>query len=166
MNDIISNNLLVIVIQLQSCVRLFLTWWTAACRASVSFTVSWSLFKFMSIESGMLSNHPSSGIPFFSHLQSFPASGSFPMSQPFTSGGQSIEAKPSALPMNIQGWFPLGLTGLRSSLSEGRAPELKSINSLAFSLLYGPTLTSVSDYWKNYSIDCTDLHQQNDVSAF
>ena len=67
--------------------------------------------------------HPtisSSVIP-FSCLQSFPASGSFPMSQFFTSGGQSIgtSASASVLPMNIQGWFPLGLTGLISLLSKG-----------------------------------------------
>ena len=56
----------------------------------------------------------SSVIPFFSCLQSFPASGSFPMSWPFTLGGQTIGASASAsvLPMNIQDWFPLGLTGL------------------------------------------------------
>jgi len=60
--------------------------------------------------------HPtisSSVIPFSSHLQSFPASGSFPMSQFFTSGGQNtgVSASAPVLPMNIQGWFPLGLTG-------------------------------------------------------
>ena len=58
-------------------------------------------------------------VPFSSHLQSFAASGSFPMSQFFTSGGQSIGASASALPMNIQGWFPLGLTGLIFLLSKG-----------------------------------------------
>ena len=59
--------------------------------------------------------------PFSSHLQSFPASGSFPMSQLFASGGQSIGASASAsvLPMSIQGWFPLGLTGLVSLQSKG-----------------------------------------------
>ena len=59
--------------------------------------------------------HPtisSSVVPFSSHLQSFPASGSFQMSQSFTSGGQSIGASISVLPMNIQDWFPLGLTGV------------------------------------------------------
>ena len=63
----------------------------------------------------------SSVVPFSSCPQSFPASGSFPMSQLFASGGQSIGASASApvLPMNIQGWFPLGLTGLISLLSEG-----------------------------------------------
>ena len=61
--------------------------------------------------------HPtisSSLIPFSSSLQSFPASGSFPVSQFFASGGQSIGASASVLPMNIQDWFPLGLTGLIS----------------------------------------------------
>ena len=63
----------------------------------------------------------SSPVPFFSCLQSFPASGSFLMSQLFTSGGQSIGASASAriLPMNIQGWFPLGLTGLISLQCKG-----------------------------------------------
>ena len=68
--------------------------------------------------------HPtisSSVFPFSSHLQSFPASGSFPMSQLFTSGGQSIgvTASASVLPMNTQDWFPLGLTGLISLKSKG-----------------------------------------------
>ena len=68
--------------------------------------------------------HPtisSSVVPFSSRLQSFPASGSFPMRWLFTSGGQSIGASASAsvLPMNIQGWFPLGLTGLISLQSKG-----------------------------------------------
>ena len=60
-------------------------------------------------------------VPFSSCLQFFPASGSFPMSQLFTSGGQNIGASASAsvLPMNIQGWFPLGLTGLISLQSKG-----------------------------------------------
>ena len=60
-------------------------------------------------------------VPFSSCLQSFPGSGSFPISQFFTSGGQSIGASASAsvLPMNIQDWFPLGLTGLISLQSKG-----------------------------------------------
>ena len=64
---------------------------------------------------------PSSVVPFFSCLQSFPAPGSFPMSQFFTSGGQSIgvSASASVLPMNIQDWFPLGWTGLISLQSKG-----------------------------------------------
>ena len=66
--------------------------------------------------------HPtisSSVVPFSYRPQSFPASGSFPMSQFFASGGQSIGASASVLPMNIQDWFPLELTGLISLLSKG-----------------------------------------------
>ena len=95
------------------------------------------------------------------------------MSQLFASGGQSIGASAlaSVLPMNIQGIFPLGLTGLISLQSKGLSrssltPQFKSIHSLALSLLYGPTLTSLHDYWKNYSLGYTDLYWQNDVSAF
>ena len=71
------------------------------------------------------SNHLSSVVPFSSHLQSFPSSGSFQVSQFFTSGAQSIRvsASTSVLPMNIQGWLPLGLTGLISLQSK----ELKLI---------------------------------------
>ena len=80
-----------------------------------------SLLKLMSIESVMLSNHLTLCRPLSSHLQSFPASGYFPMSQFFTSDGQSIGASASAsvLPMNIQDWVPLGLTGWISLQSKG-----------------------------------------------
>ena len=61
----------------------------------------------------------SSVVPFSSYPQFFPASGSFPMSQLFTSGGQSIGVSASVLPMNIQDWFPLGWTGWISLLSKG-----------------------------------------------
>ena len=99
-------------------------------------------------------------VPFSSHLQSFPASGSFPMSQFFTSGGQRIGVSPSAsvLPMNIQDWFPLGWIGWISLLSKGLSrvfsnTTVQSINSLALSFLYIPTLTSIHDSWKNHSLD-------------
>ena len=88
----------------------------------------------------------SSVLPFFSHLQSFPVSGSFPMSQFFPSGGQSIgvSASTSVLPMNIQGWLPLGLTDLISLQSKGlsrvfSSTTVQSINSLVLSFLYSPT---------------------------
>ena len=96
----------------------------------------------------------SSVIP-FSCPQSFPASGSFPMSWLFVKGSHSIGASASAsvLPMNIQVWFPLGLTSLISlqpkSLESSSAPQFEGINSLVPSLLYGSTLTSLHDYWKN-----------------
>ena len=84
-----------------------------------------SLSPGVSLDSCPLSRwcHPtiSSSVPFSSCPQSFPASGSFLMSQLFASGGQSIgdSASASVLPMNIQGWFPLGLTGLMPLLSKG-----------------------------------------------
>ena len=91
-------------VQSLSHVQLFVTPWTAACLASLSITNSQSLLKLMSIESVMPSNYLIHVIPFSSHLQSFPASGSFPMSQCFTSDGQSIgvPASASVFPMNIQ----------------------------------------------------------------
>ena len=87
---------------------LFAAPWTAAHQASQSITNSRSLLKLMSIESVMPSNHLILCSSFSSCLQSFPASGSFPMSRFFLSGGQSIgvSASASVLPMNIQDWFP------------------------------------------------------------
>ena len=91
------------------------------CQAPLSSSISWSLLKFMFIESVMLSNHLMFFHSFPFYLQSLPASQSFPMSQLFTSGSQNIGASAlaSVLPMIIQGWFPLGLIGLTSLLSKG-----------------------------------------------
>ena len=90
---------------------------------------------------------------FSSSCQYFPGWGSVPVSQFFASGGQSIRASASAsvLPMNIKDWFPLGLTALislqsRELLRIFSTPQFKSINLLALSFLYGPTLTSIHDY--------------------
>ena len=96
--------------------QLFATPWTTACQASLSFTNSQDLLKLMSIKSVMSSNHLIL-CPFSSRLQSFQASGSFPMSQFFTSGGHSASA--SVLPKNIQDWFPLRWTGSISLQSKG-----------------------------------------------
>ena len=107
--------------------------------------------------------HPtisSSVVPFSFHFQSFPASGSFQMSQLFGSGGQSIgvSASTSVFPMNTQDWSPLGWTCWISLQSKGSqesslTPQFKSINSLALNLLYSPILTSTRDYWKNHCFD-------------
>ena len=93
------------------------------------------------------------------------------MSRFFASGGHSAGAAVSVLPMSIQGSFPLGLTGLISLLSKGLSREFISITVqkhqlFGAQLLYGPTLTSVLDYWKNHSFDYTDLCWQSDISAF
>ena len=95
--------------------------WTAAHQASLSITNSRSLPRLKSIDLVMPSNLLSSVVSFFSHLQSFSASRSFPMSQPFASGGQSFEvsALTSVLPMNTQDWSPLAWTGWISLQSKG-----------------------------------------------
>ena len=120
--------------------------------------------------------HPtilSSIIPFSSCLQSFPASGSFLKSQFFVSDGQSIGASPSVLvlPINIHGWFPLGLTGLISLQSKGlprvfSSTTVQKHQSSVLCLLYSPTLTSIHGYCKNHSLGYTEFCQQSNVSAF
>ena len=138
-----------------SSVQLFATSWTAAHQASLSLTIFWSLLKFMSFKLAMLSHHLILCLALLLCLQYFPASGSFPVSRLFASGGQSFgtSALASVFPMNIQGWFPLGLTGLTSLLSKGSSRVFSSTTiwkHKLFStqpLLYGPTLTSRHDYW-------------------
>ena len=120
--------------------------------------------------------HPtisSSVIRFSSCPQSFPASESFQMSQLFASGSQSfgVSASTSVLPMNTQNYSPLGWTGWislspRDSQESSQTPQFKSINSFMLSFLYSPTLTSIHNYWKNHSLDSTDLCWQSNVSAF
>ena len=107
--------------------------------------------------------HPtisSSVVPFSSCPQSYPASGSFPMSQVFTEGGQSIgvSASTSVLPMNIQDWFPLRWTGWISLQSKGlsRVFSNTTVQKHQFfvaqlSLQYNAT--SIRDCWKNHSLD-------------
>ena len=114
---IFSNSL----VQLLSCVQLFATPWTAAHQASLSINNSQSLLNSCPLSRWCHITISSSVVPFSSCLQSFPASGSFPRSQFFTSGGQSIGASASAsvLPMHIQDWFPLGSTGWISLQSKG-----------------------------------------------
>ena len=125
--------------------------------------------------------HPtvsSSAIHFSSCPQSFPTSGSFPVSQLFTAGGQSIGASASVLLMNIQGWFPLGLIGLISF--PWRLTGWISLQSKGLSRVFSnttvqkhqfsdaqPSLWSLPHirtcYWKNHSFDYTDLCWQSDL---
>ena len=130
------------------------------CNTS-GFPVLHYLLEFTQIHShwvSIVSNHLIFCHHFSFCLQSFPASGSFPMTDS-TSSGQRIGASVSAsvLPMNIQGWFPLGLIGLisccpRDSQESSPALQFKSISSWELSLLYGPTLTPIHDYWKNVAL--------------
>ena len=143
---------------------------TAARQTSLSFTIS-SFLKLMSVSRRCPPTISYSVVPFSSCPQSF-SSGSFPVSQFFTSGGPSIDASASAsvLPMKTQDWFPLGLDGSPCSPKDSQesSPTLQfeGINSSGLSLLCGPALTSIHDYWKNHSFDYMDLCQQSDVSAF
>ena len=138
-------------VQSLSRVWLFATPWTAAHQASLSIINSRSLLRLMSIESAMPSNHLILCRPL---LQSFPASGSFQMSQLFISGGQSIgvSASASLLPVNTQDWSPLGWTGWISFQSKGLKSLLQhhsskaSVSSSVLSFLYSPTLTSIHNY--------------------
>ena len=159
-------------------VWLFATRWTTAHQASLSITNSGSSLKpcplsqWSAISHLSQVSHPTispSVIPFCSWPQSFPASGSFQMSQVFASGGQSIgvSTSTSVFPMNTQDGFPLGWTGWislqpvlvfhslgpRDFQESSPIPQFKSINSLALSFLHSPTLTSIHDYWKNHGLD-------------
>ena len=105
--------------------------------------------------------------------QSFPASGTFPMSWLFESHDQNTGASASAsvLPMSIQAWFPLTLTGLISLLSKGLqesspAQKFKSINSLVFCLLYSPSLTTGCDHWEDHSFDYIYLYWQSNAFQY
>ena len=122
-----------VVVQLLSCVQLFVTPWTAAHQASLSFTISRSLLKLMSIESVMPSNHLILCCPFLLLPSISPASGSFPMSQLFTSGGQSIGASASI------DWF--GLLAVQGTLKSLLQHHSSKASILWLSLLYGPTFT-------------------------
>ena len=108
----------------------------------------------------------------FSCVQSFQASGSFLMSQLFTSGGQSISLSFSISPSNEYSglisftidWF--NLLAVQGILRVFSSTTIQSINSSVLSLLYGPALTFIHDYWKNHSFDYKDLCWQSNVSTF
>ena len=126
----------------KSC-QLSVTPWTATHQASLTFTISQSLLKLMSIESMMPFNHLILGCPFTSCLQSFPVSRSFPMSWVFPSNSQNIgasaPASASVFPMNIQGWYPLEVTGLTTSCpwnsqESSSAPQLVSGKTTALNI--------------------------------
>ena len=136
------------------------TTWTAARQAFLSFTTSQSLLKLCPLRQWYHPTISSSVTPFSSCPQSFPVSGSFPMSQFFPSDGQSIRvsASTSVLPVNIQDWFPydwLICSPCSPKDSQGPSPtsQIKSNHYFALSFPYSPTLTSLHDYWKNHSFD-------------
>ena len=149
------------IVQLLSRIQHFATPWTEALQASLSITNSQSLLKLISIESVIPSNHLTLCPPILLPPSIFPSIRIFPMSQHFTSGGQSTgdSALVSVLAMNILDLYPLRLTGWislqskRLSKESSPTPQFKSINSSVLSFVYSPTLTSIHDYWKNHSLD-------------
>ena len=153
-------------------VQLFVTPWTAAHQASLSFAISWSLLKLMSTELVMPSNRLILCCPLL--LPSI-----FPSIRVFSNElalcirwpkywSFSFSISPSSeysrlISFRID-WF--ALLAVQGTLKPSPIPQFKGINSSVLSLLYGPTLTSIHDYWKNHSSDYTDLCGQSDVSAF
>ena len=135
------------VVQSLSHVWVFVTPWTAACQAFLSFTISQSLLKLISIQSVMPSNHLILCRPLLLLPQSFPPSGSFPMSRLFPSGGQStgVSASASVLPVNIQDWFPLELTALISWQSKGLSSLLQHRSSKASTQM--PDIETINGAW-------------------
>ena len=147
-------------VQLFSCVWLFATPRNAAHLASLPSPTPGVYSSSCPLNQWCHPANSSSVIPFSSCLQSFPAWGSFQMSQLITSGSQNIgvSASISVLPMNIQDWLPLGLTDLISWKSKELSRvccniTVQSISSLMVSFLYSPALTSIHNYWKNHSFD-------------
>ena len=160
-----NDKVFVVAVQLLSLTSL----WPRSC-STPNFPVLHYLQSFLKLMSVSRRCPPTisySVIPFSSCPQSFP-SGSFPMSQFFTSGGPSTSA--SVLPIKTQDWFPLGLDRSPCSPKDSQESSLtrqfEGISSSGLSLLCGPALTSIHDYWKNHSFDYMDLCQQSDVSAF
>ena len=119
--------------------------WTAVCQASLSFTISWSLFKLMFIELVIPPNHLILCHPLLPCVQSFSASGSFLMNWLFTSGGQSVGASASVFPMYLQGLHHLGLTTLISLPSEGLSRVFSSTTTRKHQIFSAqPSLSSNS----------------------
>ena len=162
----------VIVVQLFRHVGLFATPWTATCQASLSFTISWSLLKLMSIESVMPTNHLVLCCP-------LPLPSIFPSIRVFSNESVlhikwpkdwtfSFSISPSneysGLISFRMDW--LDLLAVQGTLKSLLQHQFKSINSSILSLLYGPTLTSIHEYWKDHSFDYMDLYQQSNVCAF
>ena len=107
------------VVQALSRVKLFASPQTVACQASLSFSISRSLLKLMSVESVVPSNHLILCLPFLLLVSMFPSIMVFSNESNYWSQSIGASASVSVLPMNIQDWFPLGLTGLISLQSKG-----------------------------------------------
>ena len=160
-----DNQIVFTSVQSLSHVQLFATPCTAECQAFLSITNSWSSLKLISIEWVMPSNHFILCHPLLLLPSIFPSTGFFSNESVLCIRWPSIGASvsTSVLPVNIQHWFPLGLIGLISLKSKGFARVFSNSSvqkyqfffsaqlSSVLNCLYGPTLTSIRDYWKNHS---------------
>ena len=162
----------IFVVQSLSHVWLFVTPWTAAHQASLSFTISWSLLKLMSIESVMPSNH-SILCRSLLFLPSIQHQGLFRWVSSSHQVAKVLELQLQHLSFQwifrvdfLWDWLIRSPCSPRDSRESYPAAQFENINSLVLSLLYGPVLTSVHDYWRNHSLDYTDLCWQVDISAF
>ena len=161
-----------VVVQSLSHIRLFVTPWTAARQASLSFTISQSLLKLMSIELVMPTNHLILCRPLLLLPSIFPSARVFSSESTlllitwpkYWSFSFSItpSSEYSGLISLMMDW--LDILAVQGTLKSSPTPQFKSISSSAFTFLYGPTLTSVWDSWKNHSFDCIDLCQQIDMA--
>ena len=149
--------------------------WTAAQQSPQSSTISWSLLKFMSIESVIIPNHLIFCSPLlllsaiFLSIRIFSNELALHIRWPNWSFSFSISRSneySGLISFRKLDWLVCSPCSPRDSQQCSPAPPFKSIYSWAFSLLYGLTLTSVHDYWKNQSFDCMDFCQQSDISAF
>ena len=145
------------------------TQWTTAHQVSLPFIIFQSLLKLMSTELVLTSNHLALCYLLLFLTSKFPGIRGFSNKPCGHSIGASVSA--SVLPMNIQGWFPLGLTGLvslhpRDSQESSPMPQFKGINSSVsrFFFFNCPDLTSVHDYWKKQSSDTMDSGNRENLS--
>ena len=162
-----------ILVQSLSHVRLFVTPWTAARQASLSITSSWSLLKFMSIELVIPSNHLILCCPLFLLPSIFPSIRIFssesalcirwPKYWSFNFSISPSNEYSGLISFRID-WFDL--LAVQGALESYSALHLESVNPSVLSLLYGPTLTSVHDYWKNHSFDYMDFCWQSNPLLF
>ena len=153
-------------------VRLFATPWTAACQAFPALTISRSSSKSMSTESVMPSSHlilcrPLLLLPsIFPSFRVFSSESAVCIRWPnYRSLSFSISPSKEFSGLISPNWLVWSFCP-RDSQEPSPAPQFESINSLVLSLLHCPALTSLHDYWKDHSLDYTDLRWQSDVFAF
>ena len=147
--------------------------WTRAHQASLSFTLSLNLLKLMPVESMMPSNHlifchslflwPSIFLSIRVFSNKLPLHIRWPKYWSFSFSISPSNEYSGLISFRIK-WFDL--LAIQGTQESSPAPLFESVNSSALGLLYGPTLTSINDYWKNHSFDWMDIGWQSDVSAF